>query len=390
MTVIFWILTLLFIYAYFGYALLLYVITRFIPEKKKPVLSPDHNDWPTVTLFITAYNETDILKQKVENCFALNYPADKLDIAFVTDGSTDGSEKYLSTIEGIKVFHEPARKGKINAMNRGMKFIGTEVVIFTDANTQLNPEAVQLIAAQFTDPTVGCVAGRKKVVSGTHENAAGAGEGLYWQFESWLKKLDARFFAPVGAVGELFSIRKALFEEVPFDTILDDMVISFRILQKGYRLTYVPGAIASETASFNMNEELKRKIRIAAGGIQTLFRMLPLLNPFRYPRLSFQFFSHKVSRWTFAPWCFFLLFPVNIVIFTDRPNNLFWVSILMFQTIFYVLALIGWIAEEQGKKISLTHLPYYFTAINLATIRGQFRYLKGKQPAAWDKARRMQ
>lgn len=390
MTIVFWILALLFFYAYFGYALVLYVLTRFIREKEAPVLPPNKKDWPNVTLFVTAYNEIDILNKKIENCFALDYPRDKFTIVFVTDGSTDGSDKFLKEQDGITVYHNDERKGKINAMNRGMQFVSSEVVVFTDANTNLNKEAIQLIAAQFTDPKIGCVAGRKKVISGSESNAAGTGEGLYWQFESWLKKLDARFFAPVGAVGELFSIRRSLFETIPSDTILDDMVISFNIIEKGFRLTYAPGAVATETASFNMTEELKRKVRIAAGGWQTMFRTTKLLNPFKHPRLSFQFFSHKVSRWTFAPWCFFLLYPINIYLAITTRGNLYWLALLIFQTFFYLLALVGKLSDKKTKKISLTFLPYYFTAINFATLRGQLRYFKGKQPAAWDKAKRMQ
>lgn len=390
MIAFFWILFALFFYAYFGYALLLYAITRFIPIKKSLNLPPDKQKWPEVTLFITAFNEMDILDQKIKNSLNLDYPSEKLKIVFVTDGSSDGSPEYLASIDGLTVYHQAERKGKINAMNRGMGFVTSEVVVFTDANTSLNKEAIQLIAAQFTDSEVGCVAGRKKVLSGDKSGAAGAGEGLYWRFESWLKKLDARFFAPVGAVGELFSIRRSLFEPVLPDTILDDMVISFKIMEKGYRLTYVPGAIASETASFNMNEELKRKIRIAAGGLQTMFRVKHLLNPFRHPRLSFQFFSHKVSRWTFAPWCFFLLYPINLLLVLKVDETYFWTMLFILQNTFYLLALLAKTSNNTSPIMKIAQLPYYFVAINYATIKGQFRYFKGKQPAAWDKAKRMQ
>jgi len=389
MTVLFWILFFAFFYAYFGYAIVLFVITRFGPARSKAELPEKIEDWPEVSLFITAYNEKEILNEKIANCTALDYPEDKLKLVFVTDGSTDGSQDYLSQFKHIAVHHEETRKGKINAMNRGMQHTSSEIVVFTDANTRLNPEAIKLIAAHFSDPKVGCVAGRKKVENNQLASAAGAGEGLYWHFESWLKELDARFFAPVGAVGELFGIRRALFEPVAPDTILDDLMISFSILRKGYKLTYEPGAIASEKASFDVKEELKRKIRIAAGGIQAMIRLRDLLNPFRHARLAFQFFSHKVSRWTFAPWCFFLMYPVNAVIMFSDTDGVFWWATFILQNFFYLLAFLGWMSETAGQRFAPAFLPYYFTAINLATIKGQLRYCKGKQPAAWDKAKRL-
>jgi cellulose synthase/poly-beta-1,6-N-acetylglucosamine synthase-like glycosyltransferase len=389
MTILFWILFFAVFYTYIGYAILLFFLT--IIKKKRESLEDKNttHEWPEVSLFITAYNEKNILKEKIENCLSLDYPKTKLRIVFVTDGSNDGSQVFLKQIPEITVYHEDERRGKINAMNRGMQFITSPIVIFTDANTSLNKEAIKVITSKFFDPTVGCVAGSKKVISTDKSSAAEAGEGIYWKFESWLKEKDAEFHSAVGAVGELFAIRTELFEPVPSDTVLDDFMISFNIVSKGYFLKYAPNAIASETASFNVAEELKRKVRIAAGGIQTFFRMKHLLNPFRYGKLSFQYFSHKVTRWTFAPWCFFLLYPVNTLIVLSDPENYFYFLILILQSIFYVIVLLGWIFEKINLRVKLIFLPYYFTAINFATIRGQFRYFSGKQSAAWDKAKRL-
>ena len=159
---------------------------------------------------------------------------------FVTDGSNDGSQDFLRQFPEITVHHEDQRRGKINAMNRGMQFIASPIVIFTDANTSLNKEAIKVIVSKFFDPTVGCVAGCKKVISTDQSGAAEAGEGVYWKFESWLKMKDAQFHSAVGAVGELFAIRTHLFEPVPDDTVLDDFMISFNIVSKGYFLEFAP------------------------------------------------------------------------------------------------------------------------------------------------------
>lgn len=389
MDILFGILFFVVFYTYIGYALIIAVLSVFWFRKLQKHVHVHERKLPEICLFITAYNEKPILHEKIENCMGLDYPKDKLKIVFVTDGSTDGSEEFLAQFPSITVYHAPERLGKINAMNRGMQFVTSPIVVFTDANTWLNPESLKVIAYDFADPKVGCVAGRKRVVRTETENAAEAGEGLYWSFESWIKKNDARFYSAVGAVGELFAIRRTLFQPVEPDTILDDLIISFRIIEKGYRLTYAPGAVASEKASLNVSEELKRKIRIAAGGIQTLLRMPQLLNPLKNGRLAFQYISHKVLRWTLAPWCFFLLLPINAAIVIFDPQNHLFLAILVLQVLFYLLGFLGYVFELKQLRLKLAFVAYYFIAINMATIRGQIRYFKGLQPAAWDKAKRI-
>jgi cellulose synthase/poly-beta-1,6-N-acetylglucosamine synthase-like glycosyltransferase len=389
MEILFGIIAFAFFYSYIGYGLLLFLLTLFM-KKKNNTNNGAYNEeeLPEICLFITAYNERDILDEKIINCLNLNYPKDKLEIVFVTDGSNDGSYEYLRVRTEVKVYHEDARKGKITAMNRGMQFVTASIVVFTDANTFLNSESIYIIANEFRDFKVGCVAGSKKVINRGKGNAVETGEGLYWKLESWLKTKDAEFNSAVGAVGELFAIRTKLFEPVEKDVILDDFIISLSIVEKGYTLKYAGDAIATEYASFNVKEELKRKKRIAAGGIQSIFKMKQLLNPFKNGKLAFQYFSHKVSRWTFAPWCFFSLFPINAIIAFQRPESIFFGLTMLLQIIFYLLSITGWTLEKKSLKFKIPFIAYYFTAINFATIQGQFRYFTGKQSAAWDKVKR--
>jgi cellulose synthase/poly-beta-1,6-N-acetylglucosamine synthase-like glycosyltransferase len=291
----------------------------------------------------------------------------------------------------MEVHHSPERKGKIHAMNRGMQFVDAPIVIFSDSNTTLCRDAVRIIVKTFGDPKVGCIAGEKRVVSKEADNAAGSGENLYWKFESWVKRMDSDLNTAVGAVGELFAIRTQLFEEVENDTILDDFIISLRIAEKGYRIAYTPDAYAMETASVNVSEELKRKVRIAAGGLQTIVRLKKLLNPFKYRLLSFQYISHKVLRWTIAPIALFFLPIINFFILQFDPKNnhlQFYTYFLYSQVFMYLLALIGWILERRKIRFKLLFIPYYFTAINYASIRGWVRFLKGKQSVNWEKAKR--
>jgi cellulose synthase/poly-beta-1,6-N-acetylglucosamine synthase-like glycosyltransferase len=251
--------------------------------------------------------------------------------------------------------------------------------------------SIRQMVARFSDSKVGCVAGEKRIINKKTEAAAGAGEGLYWRYESWIKKMDAELNSAVGAVGELFAIRTELFEEVEIDTLLDDFLISLRIAQKGYKIDYAPEAFAEETASLNVKEELKRKIRIAAGGVQTIFRLKGLLNPFKNGILTWQYLSHKVLRWTIAPISLFLILPVNLLVVLQTTNNAmssFYHLFLWFQITMYLLALVGWYLENRKLHFKLLFIPYYFVVINYTSIRGMMRYFKGKQSVAWEKSKR--
>jgi cellulose synthase/poly-beta-1,6-N-acetylglucosamine synthase-like glycosyltransferase len=388
----FWVLFFILFYTYLGYALLLYVFYQLKRITSSGKRDTDKEEFePDVCLFVTAFNEKDYIWQKVNNSFALDYPKSKVQYLWITDGSDDGTPEMLAKYPELEVHHLPERRGKMHAMNRGMKFVKAPVVIFSDTNTILGKQAIREIVAQFKNPKVGCVAGEKRIVEKEADVAAGAGEGLYWKFESWVKNMDAGLNSAVGAVGELFAIRSELFEDVEPDTILDDFIISLRIAQKGYKIAYTPNAYAEETASLNVNEELKRKIRIAAGGIQTIFRLKSLLNPFKFGVLSWQYFSHKVLRWTLAPISLFIIFVLNFCIVLNSGNwtlSGFFSIFLYVQILCYLLAAVGWYFENKKLRFKILFAPYYFVSINYASVCGILRYLKGKQSVNWEKSKR--
>ncbi|MEN8115792.1 MAG: glycosyltransferase family 2 protein [Bacteroidota bacterium] len=390
--ILFWILLFILFYTYLGYALVLGVLVklkRIFFRKKGLTFDPSYE--PEVCLFVTAFNEKDYIRQKVENSFGLDYPKEKVQYLWITDGSDDGTPELLREYKDLEVHHLPERRGKMHAMNRGMKFVKAPIVIFSDSNTILGKESIREIVAKFSNSRVGCVAGEKRIVEQKADAAAGAGEGLYWKMESWIKLMDAELNSAVGAVGELFAVRTELFEEVETDTLLDDFIISLRIAQKGYHIAYTPNAYAEETASLNVGEELKRKIRIAAGGMQTIFRLKSLLNPFKSGILSWQYFSHKVLRWTIAPLSLFLLFLVNILVVSLQNNWItgnFYALFLYIQAICYLIAVLGWYFENKKIRVKLFFVPYYFVMINYASVRGIFRYYKGKQSVKWEKSKR--
>jgi len=392
LTVLFWVFLFILVYTYIGYALIVFVLLKlkkiFFPNR---FIKTDNSYEPEVCLFVTAYNEKDYVRQKVENSFSLDYPKEKIQYLWVTDGSDDGTPELLEQYENMEVYHLQERKGKMHAMNRGIKFVNAPIIIFSDTNTILGNQSIREIVTKFSNKNTGCVAGEKRIVEKETDAAAGSGEGLYWKFESWLKNMDADLNSAVGAVGELFAIRTELFEDVETDTLLDDFIISLRIAQKGYHIAYTPNAFAEETASLNVREELKRKIRIAAGGIQTIFRLKSLLNPFKYGLLSWQYFSHKVLRWTLAPFSLFLLLILNLVIVARQGvwfDLHFFSGFLYVQLFCYLLALIGWYVENKKIRCKILFAPYYFVSINYASIRGIIRYFKGKQSVNWEKSKR--
>ncbi|MGE4289486.1 MAG: glycosyltransferase family 2 protein [Salinivirgaceae bacterium] len=383
---LFWLLVILIAYSYLLYPAILWLLTRFYPSSNNVMLNTD--DLPTVTLLVAAYNEEAFVDEKAANSRALNYPDNKLKFIWVTDGSDDRTNEKLEKYPEIRVLFQPERKGKINAINRAMHFVESELVIFSDGNTLLSENTVLEIVQAFTDDKVGCVAGEKRIETHTKEDAAASGEGLYWKYESWLKNLDAKVGSCIGAAGELFAIRTALFSEVPGDTLLDDFVISLRIAMLGKRIAYAPRAYAVEKASANIAEEMKRKVRIAAGSFQVLNRMPALLNVFKFGKLSWQFVSHKVLRWVVVPLGLLLLIPLNILLVYLSANSFFYYVILLIHSTFYLLVFLGFLLRNKRLAAGLLFAPYYFFMANLAMWKGFFRYLTKKQSVQWERAKR--
>ncbi len=389
MEIIFWISLFIIFYTYLGYGFILYLILRIrrIIKGNRPEIFYGWDNLPTCTLLIAAYNEENFITEKIRNTLALEYPDGKLEVIFITDGSTDRTPDILKEYPQIKLLHQTERKGKVAAMHRAMAYIKTEVIIFTDANTELNKDALCKISRHYADESVGAVAGEKRIKVKELADAGTAGEGFYWRYESILKNWDSELYSTIGAAGELFSVRSDLYQTVENDTILDDFMISMLIAAKGYRIIYEPEAFAIETASENITEELKRKIRIAAGGIQSILRLKELLNIFRFGTLSFQYISHRVLRWTISPFLLVLVLILNILIPVYNDNPIYSL-LLLGQVIFYLLAILGLILEKRQLRVKLFFIPYYFCVMNYAVLAGLKRYLGNQQSAVWEKAKR--
>lgn len=388
--ILFWCGLIIVFYTYVGYGLLLYILVRIKESLHKRVPSEWTGELPEITLLIAAYNEEEIVEKKMQNCKELDYPDGKLKIVWVTDGSNDHTNEKLATYPKVTVLFDPARKGKTAALNRGMQFVATEFTVFTDANTMLNTNAIREIIDQFSNSRTGCVAGEKRIAVKEKDNATSGGEGFYWKYESKLKAWDSRLYSAVGAAGELFAIRTRLFEPMPEDTLLDDFILSMRIAQKGYKIAYCEKAYAIEDGSADIKNEEKRKVRIAAGGLQSIKRLSSLLipNPFRLGTLRFQYISHRVLRWSITPILLFLLLPLNILlVFGDIHAHLYSV-ILILQILFYFTAILGSILQKRHIKIKLLFIPYYFLFMNVNVLKAFFYLKKHRGKGTWEKAQR--
>lgn len=383
---LFWILIGIVFYTYFGYTLLLLLATVF--KKKRTFKIISDSDLPKVTLLIAAYNEKDIISLKLKNSFELNYPADKLTHLWITDGSDDGTNDILKQKENIDVLHQAERAGKTAALNRAMTHVKTPITVFTDANTMLHPETIRNLVRWFNDDKTGCVAGEKKISSNQKTTAAGAGEGIYWSYESLIKKLESKAGIVMGAAGELYAIRTNLYSPPKNNIILDDFMVSMSIAEKGYKLCYDPKAFASENSSFNIKEELKRKTRIAAGGFQVLFNKPSLLNFFKHFSLSYQYLSHKVLRWLLVPFSLVIIFIINLMILMNEQTSSLYFYLFYAQVMFYILGFFGYLLQNKLTRFKFLFAPFYLIVMNYSIILGFFRYLRGNQNAAWDKAKR--
>ena len=388
--IIFWLCLAIVFYTYIGYGVLLYALlwikNRLAPPHPEPVL-PGNDELPDMTLMICAYNEEDIIAEKMANIREIDYPPEKLCVMWVTDGSTDNTNQLLSQYPEVTLVYSPERRGKAAAMQHGLSLNKAPFVVFTDANTMLNTSAIREIAKQFLKTNISCVSGEKRVVSREAGQVAAEGEGLYWRYESALKRWDSDLYSAMGAAGELFAVRMSHYHPAPANALLDDFMMSMLIVKDGHRIAYTSEAYATEYGSADMNEESKRKRRIAAGGLQSVWWLRSLMNPLRYPMVSFLFVSHRVLRWTVTPFALLALLPLNVAI-VWTGGSLLYAVILVLQLLFYAAAIAGWWLARLGRKSRLLYVPYYFMFMNINVFRG-IAYLRShRNSGAWEKAKR--
>ena len=388
--IIFWICIGLIVYTYVGYGVVLYALVRlkrlFRGQPALPDL-PGDEELPEVTFMVCAFNEQDVVAEKMANIRELDYPKDKLHVMWVTDGSTDQTNELLAQYDEVETVYSPERKGKTAALNHGIGAVKSEIVVMTDANTMVNREAIREIVRLMQDPKVGCVAGEKRVMARKEGEIAAEGEGLYWKYESVLKRLDSELYSAMGAAGELNAIRTKLYEPMPENALLDDFVMSMRMVDRGYKIAYTSKAYAMEYGSANLEEESKRKRRIAAGGLQSCWWLRGMMNPFRNATVAFQLVSHRVLRWTITPIAMLLVIPVNVALVMMKAGSIYNVVWLL-QIAFYLMAMAGYLMDLKGKKNKVLYVPYYFLFMNLNVFWGMKYLCTHQGGGAWEKAKR--
>jgi cellulose synthase/poly-beta-1,6-N-acetylglucosamine synthase-like glycosyltransferase len=388
--VLFWLCVLLVWYVYAGYPILLAVMARLF---SRPVHLAEIT--PTVTVLIAAYNEEAVIADKLENCLALDYPAEKLQVLVAADGSTDRTAEIVRSFtgRGVDLCYEPARRGKMAAINHAMSLARGEIVVFSDANNFYQRQALRELLRPFADPRVGGVSGAKHIVKG--DGQLGEAEGLYWKYESFIKKQEARLWTCTAVAGEIFAIRRELFTPAPEEVINDDFYLALQMIRRGFRVVYAPTAISLERVSPSAQDEIVRRTRIIAGRYQAMAMSLQLL-PFRQPLVVWQVFSHKFLR-PLVPFAMIGALVSNLLAwlfpFTPAPSLIglsgFYAPLaIVLQILFYGTAWVGARLPGQGRLAKLFYLPTFLVNSNLAALLGFLKYVRGQQSAAWKRAER--
>ncbi len=378
--VFFWVALGIVAYTHVGYALIIALLARW---RARPVLKGDIT--PTVTMLVAAYNEEDCIASKIENTLALDYPADKLELAIVTDGSTDRTPEIVASYaeRGVRLFHQPERRGKAAALARAFPLTRGEVVVFSDANCFFRRDALYKLVRNLADPAVGAVGGAKRMLR-EGESIAGQGEGLYWRYESFLKRCDSAVSSVMGVPGEIWAARREAYRCPEADTLLDDFVASLRMVEAGWRVVFEPDALAYEKASPDLRAEWSRRVRNAAGGWQAFFKLRGMLRH-KSGLVTFQYLSHRMARWMVAPVLLAPLFAANTALaFAAGP---FYKLMLAGQLAFYRMAGLGWLWAWRGRQVGWFLAPFYFCMLNAAAIVGGWRFITGRQPVTWEKVR---
>lgn len=375
-------LTFLIFYQYLGFPLLLWLFARMLGKAH----SIDEDYEPTVTLIISAYNEEAVIRGKIENSLALDYPPDKLHIMVVSDCSTDRTDKIVQEFSAasVQLLRMPERTGKTAGLNLAVEQAQADMVIFSDANALYDAQAVRKLVRHFKDPTIGFAVGYARYMEST--NSAGESEGFYWNFEVQLKKWESRFCSVVGGDGALYMIRRTLYQPLE-KTDINDFVNALQIVAAGYRGIFDCEACCTEHSAGDFEKEFGRKTRIVNRSFNGLLRVRELLNPFRFTRFSWLLFSHKFLRW-FSPFVLFAHFIVTLTLPLSGHLSTLAFTCLSAYFIFGLLAFVGCLVSQRVEKASIIfYLPYYFMLMNVACAYGIISRLRGDQIVTWSTVR---
>ena len=332
-------------------------------------------DLPAVTLVVPAHNEAAVLPRKLENLAGLDYPREKLEVVFVSDGSTDGTDEILAAAHGVRRLRVPQRGGKSNALNRGVAVASHELLVFSDASTLFAPDALRQLVRHFVDPRVGVVCGMLGFDGGAEFQQT---EGVYWRYEKALRVMEARLGATLTASGAIYALRRAAWRPLSPDVMIDDFVVPLNARRAGYAVVFDPEARAREVGEPSVRDEFTRRVRLAVGSFRALGELLR--TPLR-PLTAFAFFSHKLLRWVLP----FLMLGLLLASAALAAQPLYLVALVL-QLLFYAWALAGFLFRERMAPVRYSLIGYFLLAINLAFLVGFVRFLSGRQEVRWKRA----
>lgn len=377
MAILFWLCVGAMAYVYVGYPLLLFLVSRVVQRRvaKAPIT-------PTVTMVIAAYNEEQAIAKKLENSLALDYPPDRLDILVASDGSNDGTNRIVREWEarhpGRVTLLDLPRGGKTVGQNHAADVARGEILVFSDATTMYDRQAVRAMVANYADPLVGSVGGDVRYVR-DGEEASAKGRQMYWSYEASIRRWESQIFTVIGATGCIYSMRKSLYTHLD-PAAISDFVQPARALLKGYRSVVEDDATCWEVAeSKQMGDELKRRARVVNRGIRGVGFMREALNPFQHPFLLFQLISHRLLRWG-IPFLLILAFVANAFLL----DGWFYRLTFVVQLAFYGAALVGLVLDRIGIRPRGAFIPLYFCLVNLAPLLAVWSLLKGEKKIVWE------
>jgi cellulose synthase/poly-beta-1,6-N-acetylglucosamine synthase-like glycosyltransferase len=384
MEIAFWVLAGVIVYVYAGYALLLWLLRAVGFGRKVASADPSPGHEPRVTLLVSAYNEVDVIAEKIRNSLGLDYPGDKLEVIVISDASDDGTDAAVTSfgLPNIKLLRMEGRGGKTVGLNAALKIATGEIIVFSDANAMYEQRSLRNIVRNFSDPTVGAVVGES-----TYADAAGnaqENEGLYWKYELAIKRLETQLGSVVGGDGAIYAIRKRLYRDMRADA-LSDFVNPMQIVMSGHRCIYEPQARSVEEAADNLQKEFRRKVRIVNRAWRALWTMPVMLNPFKYGFFALEVISHKLLRWL-IPLFLVAYFAVSVAM-VGRGGIYalaFWV-----QCVLYAFALLGYLQRRSNSMPAFLAVPYYFCLVNYASACGILDAYRGKTYTTWNTPRTM-
>lgn len=375
--VIFWLSAAALFYTYAGYPLLLALVSAVRPRR---IRRGDFES--TVSVIITAYNEERDLAAKLENTLALDYPPELVEIIVASDCSSDRTDDIVNEFapRGVRLHRQPQRLGKTAAQNAAVAQARGDVILFSDATSLYQPDAVQALLPNFADPSVGCVAGRLIYVDPA-DSRIGRGARSYWSYETFLKKHESRACSLIGASGCLYAVRRTAYVPL-YHEACSDFIIATKMVEQGLRAIYEPNAVCTELTNRRSDNELKMRVRIIAQTFTDLWQHAAMLNPFRSGFYAIQLFSHKVMRYL-VPFFLIAIFVASLTL----AGSVFFRILFAAQLAAYACAALAWVLDLVGIRSRLLAFPQYFVLANIASLIALYKFLRGERYAHWEPIR---